>query len=86
MMLNLNETERNYPHAWKNVKEQIAYVKQTTDGDFVPFSAEVIEVKGVPMLEVYCLTDLVLADSGKSLDAIRFRAFIHDPSVLQKLH
>lgn len=86
MMLDLNETERSYPRAWSNVREQIAHMKQNTDGDFVPFAAEVIDVKGVPMLEVYCMTDLVLADSGKSLDAIRFRAFIHDPSALQKLH
>lgn len=86
MMLDLNETERSYPRAWSNVREQIAHMKQSTDGDFVPFAAEVIDVKGVPMLEVYCMTDLVLADSGKSLDAIRFRAFIHDPATLKKLH
>jgi hypothetical protein len=86
MMLDLNETERSYPRAWNNVKEQIAYVKQVSDGDFVPFAAEVIDVKGIPMLEVYCMTDLVLADSNESHNAMRFRAFIHDPATLKKLH
>jgi hypothetical protein len=86
MMLDLNEAERNYPRAWGNFKEQIAYMKQSTDGDFVPFAAEVIDVQGVPMLEVYCMTDLVLADSNESLKAMRFRAFIHDPATLKKLH
>lgn len=86
MMTDLNEAQRNYPRAWNNVKEQIAYSKQITDGDFVPFAAEVIDVKGVPMLEVYVMTDLVLADSNESLKAMRFRAFIRDPSDLKKLH
>lgn len=86
MMLDLNEAERSYPRAWNNVKEQIAYVKTVSDGDFVPFAAEVIDVKGVPMLEVTCMTDLVLADSNESLNAMCFRAFIRDPSDLKKLH
>jgi hypothetical protein len=68
------------------VREQIAHMKRSTDGDFVPFAAEVIDVKGVPMLEVYVMSDLVLADSNESLNALRFRAFIHDPSVLKKLN
>jgi hypothetical protein len=38
------------------------------------------------MLEVYVMTDLVLADSNESLKAMRFRAFIRDPSDLKKLH
>lgn len=86
MMTDLNEAERSYPRAWNNVKEQIAYMKQSTDGDFVPFAAEVIDVKGVLMLEVYCMTDLVEADTSKSLNGIRFRAFVHDPATLKKLH
>jgi len=86
MMTDLNEAERSYPRAWNNVKEQIAYIKTVSDGDFVPFAAEVIDVKGVPMLEVYCMTDLIEAGTGKSLNAMRFRAFIHDPSSLKKLH
>lgn len=86
MMTDLHEAERDYPRAWNNVKEQIAYLKQVSDADLVPFAAEVIDVKGVPMLEVYVMTDLVFADSDKSLNAMRFRAFVHDPASLKKLH
>jgi len=86
MNLNLNEAQRSYPRAWNNVKEQIAYSKQITDGDFVPMTAAIIDVKGVPMLEVICMTDLVLADTDEEFTPMRFRAFIHDPASLQKLH
>ena len=84
--IHLNKAEREYPSAWSNIKEQIAYVKQVSDGEFVPVAAAVIDVKGVPMLEVVCMTDLVLADSDEESSAMRFRAFIHDPSSLKKLH
>jgi hypothetical protein len=84
--ININEAERDYSCAWSNVKEQMAHLKQVSDADIVPFSAAVIDVKGMPMLEVYCLTDLVAVGSDESANGMRFRAAIHDPSALKNLH
>ena len=86
MNLNLNEAQRSYPRAWENFKEQVAHLKQVSDADIVPMTAEIIDVKGVPMLEVICMTDLVLADTDEEFTPMRFRAFIHDPASLKKLH
>lgn len=84
--INLNEAERSYPRAFNNIKEQVAHLKQVSDADIVPMTAAIIEVKGVPMLEVICMTDLVMADTDEEFSPMRFRAFIHDPASLKKLH
>lgn len=80
--INLNKAQRDYPNTWNNIRDQMAQLKQSSDAEIVPITAAIIEVKGVPTLEVYCMTDLVFADSDEESSAMRFQARINEPPVL----
>jgi hypothetical protein len=78
--------QRDYPHAWSEVQAQIAQLKQTSDAAVIPLGAEIVEVKGIKMLEVLCLTDLVTDDTEMPATGLRIRALLIDPTKSQGLH
>lgn len=78
--------QRDYPQAYAEVERQIAEVKTVSNADIIALGAIVVEEKGVTMLEVACLTDLVHDDDEMPATGMRFLAPINDPARLKKLH
>lgn len=78
--------QRDYPQAWSEVQAQIAQLKQTSEAAVIPLGAEIIEVEGIRMLEVLCLTDLVTDDTEMPATGLRVRAPLNDPTKPQALH
>jgi hypothetical protein len=86
MNLSLNAAQRDYPHTWNEVKAQIAEIKHASNADIIPMDVQVIEVDGIKVLEVICVTDLVEDDTELPASALRIRAPISEMSVSQRIH
>lgn len=86
MNLSLNAAQRDYPLTWSEIKAQIAEIKRCSDADIIPLDVHIIEVKGIKMLEVIVLTDLVTDDTEQPASGMRIRAPINEVPVSQQIH
>ncbi|CAM5277178.1 hypothetical protein [Rhodanobacter lindaniclasticus] len=69
-----DKARREYPDAWGNIQQQIADVRRDSDADVIALSVSIIDVAGVPTLELLTLTDLGAADDDTPASGLRFRA------------
>jgi hypothetical protein len=80
-------TARNdYPHTWSELQALIAETKRAHDAEIIPMGATIIEIEGVQILEVICVTDLVDDDTEMPASSMRFRVPLRDAADLKKLH
>ncbi|OOG47024.1 hypothetical protein [Rhodanobacter sp. C01] len=86
MNLSFNAAQRDYPHTWSEIKAQVAEIKHASDADIIPLDVHIIEVNGVKMLEVVCLTDLVMDDTEQPASGMRIRAPINEVPASQRIH
>jgi len=74
-----------YPDTWASIQQQVAEVRDA-GADVVPLDVSVIDVKGVPTLELTTLTDFAVADDDAPAAAIRFRAALAERPALHVVH
>jgi len=85
-ILSPRAARNDYPHTWDELKARIAEAKRATDAEIIPLGATIIEIEGVSILEVMCVTDLVADDAEMPASSMRFRVPLRDAADLKKLH
>jgi len=74
-----------YPDTWASIQIQLAEVR-AAGADVVPLDVSVIDVDGVPTLELTTLTDFAVAEEDAPAAAIRFRAVLAERPALHVVH
>ncbi|WP_126537968.1 hypothetical protein [Aerosticca soli] len=85
-ILSPRAARNDYPHTWDELKARIAEAKRATDAEIIPLGATIIEIEGVSILEVMCVTDLVADDAEMPATGMRFRVPLRDPLQSQQVH
>lgn len=69
-----DRARQKYPDAWGNIQQQVDDLRASSGADIIALGVDVIDVEGVPTLELTTLTDLGPVDDDTPASGLRFRA------------
>ena len=80
-----DKARAQYPDTWASIQQQVAEVR-AAGADVVPLDVRVIDVDGVPTLELTTIADYAVADDDAPASGIRFRAVLAERPTLHVVH
>ncbi|TPG45515.1 hypothetical protein EAH75_18015 [Rhodanobacter glycinis] len=74
-----------YPDTWASIQQQVAEVR-AAGADVVQLDVRVIDVNGIPTLELTTIADYAVEDDDAPASSIRFRAVLAERPAVHVVH